>query len=392
MDNSKILKYKIEAAKESKKFFEDDLKKTTDKIAKYKIDFGIKNSSVGFIQSIKNFFKSEMFNFIHNYLFLLIVFTLCFYILLNVSKKTTNYLVIYETNIFFYLIIFLIMIFINDLLGVSQENLFKFIGLIILSLVACYYGMKFINDHTSDKSNIIKLLFIIFCCIAVIIIAMIIFYFEFKRKSQYSSYNLMNTFNKIIKKNYIFMIFILIYVFFYSKIFNFLNWNSSLSDIICPTVIGCLLLCCILFYLIFIALKMKIINNIQILNSFIALLSIVFFIVILKLYIFLTSLNTVCTEVNPVVENSNSTGKITVLILISLFIILWLDDTRTWHQLGSILFICASAVTLVSMFYYSTIYPSISILSLWLFIEWMIIMFRQKENSKNSFHYSFMKV
>jgi phosphatidylglycerophosphate synthase len=137
---------------------------------------------------------------------------------------------------------------------------------------------------------------------------------------------------------------------------------------------------------------MKIINKIQILNSFIALLSIVFFIVILKLYIFLTSLNTVCTVPNQVAENSNNTGKITILILFSLFIILWLDDTRTWHQLGSILFIIATVVTLVSMFYYSTIYPSLSILSFWLFIEWMIIMFRQKENSKNSFHYSFMNV
>ena len=61
MDNSKLLKYKINAVKETQKFFEDNLKKTTDKLEKHKIDFGVKDGSIGFLKSIANFFKSEFF-------------------------------------------------------------------------------------------------------------------------------------------------------------------------------------------------------------------------------------------------------------------------------------------------------------------------------------------
>jgi phosphatidylglycerophosphate synthase len=139
--------------------------------------------------------------------------------------------------------------------------------------------------------------------------------------------------------------------------------------------------------------KMKIINKIQIFNSFIAFFSILFFIIILDLYIFTQSLNSVCTEATQnSIEYSNNQNRLMIIIIIALVIILWLHDSRDWHQIGSILFILSTIVTFLTMFYYSQIYQGISLLSFWLFIEWVIVIFNKKENSKNSFHYSFMKV
>ena len=83
---------------------------------------------------------------------------------------------------------------------------------------------------------------------------------------------------------------------------------------------------------------------------------------------------------------------VTLLIIASIFTILWLDDTRNWKQIGSIFFVVVSIITLYCMFYYSVAYPSTGMMSFWLFIEWLIIVFYRKENSKNSIHYSFMKV
>jgi hypothetical protein len=104
-------------------------------------------------------------------------------------------------------------------------------------------------------------------------------------------------------------------------------------------------------------------------------------------------LNSICIgEVTPETsEQSSNSDKLMIIIFIALLIVLWLDDTRYWHQSGSLLFILATIVTLLSMFYYSTIYPSTSLLSFWLFVEWCILIFSNKQNSKNSLHYSFMK-
>jgi hypothetical protein len=101
----------------------------------------------------------------------------------------------------------------------------------------------------------------------------------------------------------------------------------------------------------------------------------------------MNSLNAICTD-DISEQQLKGNDTVSILILISIFIILWYDDSRNWHQRGSILFIFASIMTLYSMFYYSTSHP---LLFAWLFIEWIIIFFRRKENTKNSFNFAFMK-
>ena len=104
----------------------------------------------------------------------------------------------------------------------------------------------------------------------------------------------------------------------------------------------------------------------------------------------MSSLGTICTT-NETVESIHEQEMVSLLMIASIFTILWLDDSRNWKQIGSIFFIIATIITLYCMFYYSVAYPSTGMLSFWLFIEWLIIIFYRKENSKNSIHYSFMK-
>jgi hypothetical protein len=391
-DKFNILKLKEALYNEKQKNYEERLKKAISVKSRLEIDFGRKDKQIGFKQSIINFFKSEYFEFMMKYLFFMIVFTLCFYVLFHINNNTDNKVILYETKIFYYAVVFLILIIINDLIEVPQENLFYFVLLIFLSLVSCYYAIELLNKYNHSSFNK-KGLLVIGSSAIIGIITIIIFSVGFKLRNKFSAYNLMHSFNKAISKNLAFIIFILIYVYFYHIVYRISNWKNKLSDILSPTILGSVLLFFVFCFFVFIAIKMKIINKIQILNSFIAFLSIVFFIGILNLYIFTNSLNSVCVQpVSNKVDNSNNTERLNILIFISLFIILWLRDTRTWHQIGSILFILASCIALLTMFYYSTIYPSIALLSFWLFIEWMIIIFNNKENSKNSFHHSFMNV
>ena len=231
-DNLKILKMKLSDTKIKQDLFKKKLEETLKK----KINLGITNKSIGFIQSTINFFKSEFFKFMYKYLFFLVIFTLCFYVIYSINNSTNNKVIIYENKVFHYLVIFLIIIFINDIFQTPQENIFRFIILIILSLIASYNSIKLINKV--NTTPFLKSLIVIASCIIITLITLTIFYLVFKRNNQFSSYNLMNEFNKTIGKNYVFMIFIYIYILFYSAVYNLLNKNTNLTDILCPTITG----------------------------------------------------------------------------------------------------------------------------------------------------------
>ena len=63
-DNLKILKMKLSDTKIKQDLFKKKLEETLKK----KINLGITNKSIGFIQSTINFFKSEFFKFMYKYL------------------------------------------------------------------------------------------------------------------------------------------------------------------------------------------------------------------------------------------------------------------------------------------------------------------------------------
>jgi hypothetical protein len=91
-------------------------------------------------------------------------------------------------------------------------------------------------------------------------------------------------------------------------------------------------------------------------------------------------------------ETVDEEERMSIFLLISIFIILWYDDSRNWHALGSLLFIIATIFGLYCFFYYSMSHPNLTLLGLWFFIEWLIIIFYRKQNSKNAIHFSFMQI
>jgi hypothetical protein len=344
-------------------------------------------------------FKSEYFNFMKNYLIFLILFSICFYALLYINSTSKNGVIINETNVFYYLLLIFLFIVINDIMSTPQEGLIKFVLLILFSLLIIYISSNLINTYFDKDTFLTRLSKVLISCLIVFIIFMIIIYFEFYKINKTISNNLFSNFNIGYNKNYIFLIFFTIYIYIFKYIEHIANWNTTLSDIVSPIILGSFLLFFIFCIIVFLAIKLKIIDNKQYLNDFIVFLSIATFLGFIQVYIFMTSLNGICDPGQNNQNNNDTTStdsyisKSTIinLMIISLIIILWLDDSRSWYQMGSILFIFATIIALMSMFYYATIYPSTSLLSFWLFIEWIIIIFRKRENSKNSLHYTFMK-
>ena len=338
------------------------------------------------MQAIKDFFKSDYYIFIKNYFYFIILFSIIFYLLLNISKSTKSNLVITESKIFFYLIVMFLFIVINDILETSLEFQDKFISIIIFSLLFIYFISYIIEYYDKKSSVFMKTFYVFLVSLFIFIITSIIIYYSFKDKNLHDNFN--NGFNK----NYGFLKFIFIYVIVYNVAFYMSGeGNSSLTDILCPATLGLLLIVFIFIFIIKACIKLKIINKIQILNTIIALSAITTFLLFALLQIFMSSLNTVCTT-NEDVSSVEQAEFYSLLLLMSIFAILWLDDSRNWHRNGSIVFIIATIFGLYCMFYYSLSHPSISLLSFWFFIEWLIIIFNRKQNSKNSIHYLFMNI
>lgn len=339
---------------------------------------------------LKGFFKSNFMSFFKNYIFFIILISICLYILLYIYRDSNNKVVISESKIFFYLVIVFLFIIINDLMSIPLQWLDKFFLFIILSIIIEYVIINLIEYYYKDESFHSKLNKVVISSLIVGVVTSINIYFIFQLKSEKITSELFYSFNYAIRRNSFFLIYLTIFTFIFYYTYYWLNLNSFIGDIFQPTILGSFLLFMVFSLIIYIVYRLKIINKLQILNSFISLYALLFFFGIVFIHIFMNSLKTICTtniSESQMIEND----YVSILILISIFIILWYDDSRNWHQRGSILFVFATVITFYSMFYYSIAHPSTATLSLWLFIEWLIIYFRRKENSQNSFNYSFMK-
>lgn len=341
------------------------------------------------LNNIKNFFKTDFYFFIKNYLYFIVLFSIIFYILLYINKNAKSKSDIVITKVFFYLVIIFLFIIISDILETPLELQQKFIFIIFSSLILTYMISMLIEHFYKDDNFYYKLLKVFIGSLIIYVSTVISIYFTFKKKKDIAM-DLYNSFNYAIGKNLIFLIYLFIYLFIYQTSFSFFDkMNSSLANILSPAVLGLLLIFFIFTFIIYIAHKMKIINKFQYLNTFIALFAISIFLALNYAHIFMSSLSTICKEkVNT--QTVDQEERYSILLLISIFIILWYDDSRNWHTSGSILFVLASLFGLYCMFYYSTTHPSVGLLSFWFFIEWLIIVFYRKQNSRNSIHFSFM--
>lgn len=344
-----------------------------------------------FMESVRLFFRTDFYFFMKYYLYFIILFSLCFYILIFLENHAKNGLVITENKVFFYISILCLILVFNDILETPMESLKKFVAVIIFSLIVVYIVNTLIEKFYKSKKLKDNFYTVLWTTFIVYSITVLCVYYMFHRENKNVAIDLYNAFNYSINKNIGLIVFLTIYLYVYVSAFKKLNRNTNLTDILQPAVLGGLLMFFLFSIITYIAYKLKIINRVNILNSFISLFAIFLFLGFMNMKLFMDSLNQVCVE-NMDPNSVKEQEYVILLIFLSLFIIWWLEDDRKWSRWGSMAFVFASVVTFYSMFVFSAIYPSIGMLSTWLMVEWIIIYFYRKQNSKNSVHFSFMEI
>jgi hypothetical protein len=295
-----------------------------------------------------------------------------------------------EVRYFTYILVILVFFLLNNVLEIPQENLKKFVIIISISLFVSCIVNYLVVTYDNKNGFIIKLLIILLTTFIIFLISTLVIYFLFEKKNKNMSKLVYEAFNKGVKNYFGMILFLTIYLYLFYLLFSLFNTNSSITDIMGPFILGIMLLFFLFCFIIFICKKLKIINNLQYLNTFIVLYSILFFFGMIGIYIFMNSLNSICVN-GASKETVNKEGQLSLFLFISIVILLWLDDSRNWHQIGYLLFIIITIFNFVAFFYLMPLYPNIRFLCLWLMFEWLITFFYKKESSKNSIHYVFMK-
>ena len=334
------------------------------------------------------FIKSDFFYFMKYYFYYIILFSICFLILMKMNSESHNDVIKIESKIFFYLLIVFLFIIVSDILETPLESLKKFFLIILISTILVYTVNYIVNKYYINH-YFSKFMVVFLTSLSIYVLFTIIIYFMFERNNKAIGVKLFSSFNFAISRNFYFLLFTFIYLIMFYKKFKVYNKNTNLYSIIGPMVLGIMLIFFIFIFIIYVCRKLKIITKLQKLSSFIVLYYIAIFLFIVYLFIAMNSLGSICKDSADKKENNNE--RIGLLILLCIFFILWFMDSRHWNKIGYLIFIIATIFTLYVFFVYSISHPSVSMLSLWLFIEWIILIFYRKEDTKNSLHYLFMK-
>jgi len=338
--------------------------------------------------------SSEYKEFFWNYLYYFIFLSICFYILFKLMKKSNNGTVNLELKIMLYIIIAYIFMVIFDIMAEPEKCIDRFFYLLLFTILMTILITYLIIHFYPECGYLLKMLMIIaFIIILVLVVCGAIYYLFEVSCTDNTNHVIYDLFNKSYKNNSSFLIFMIILLWIFNALFDSFSGDTNLSDFITPCILGTVMILFIFSFIIYLCEKLGVIRKAEYLNTFIVLSSLAFFLLIVLLYFFIDSIYTICKN-NRDDRPKDTTGNIegiSILTIVVIFMILWYDDSRNWHQSGYILFILITLYMAFIVFNYSPKHPEIGLLSTWLFIEWLILISYRSTDSKNSFNYAFMK-
>lgn len=336
--------------------------------------------------------KSYYGSFIKKLLFSITFFSLCLYLIMENLRSTNIPLVIMQTKIIFYLLIGILFYFISDILRTQEDFSKKIVGIILFCIFISYISNYFLEKYFNGPFYY-KILITLGIIIAVLLISLFLVHFMIN-KTGYNYADINDVFDASFKKNLYYFIFYFVLLIIYTIILYLYSYSSSKNQILQPALLGLFLMLFVFSFIIYICKNIGLINGYQYLDTFIVLLSIFIICGYIYFYILLKSISSVCSDdkkKEESVNNMNEAETAINIMLVALFGVLWIGDSKIWDQFEYLIFIIITVITFAGLFYYSTKYPSTGVISLWLFVEWIMLCFKNGNNAKNSLEGVFRK-
>ena len=171
------------------------------------------------------------------------------------------------------------------------------------------------------------------------------------------------------------------------------NMDNKLGNFLNPNVMGFMTFIIICYVGFYYAISIRLIDKKQILNTLISFLILLYVISVFQSYFLLDSIQNTCYGTGSVDEkkkNSAFAELLFLLLIISIVLILILNDIRKWSFFNYLSYLFITVFIILCMFTYSAIYPSTALLSFWGFIEWCILTSYNNHDTFNSFSFVMM--
>lgn len=335
---------------------------------------------------------TEFGYFRSKFLILVIVTNIVFYINRYIAKEAKN-INSYNYNtymLYAYLIYIATLVF--DIMTYESEHTSKMVNIICLTVLTIF-GINWALIKYYNKGFWINLFLSLAFCFLIYGLFLLGAYVGIISLGKEVSDPLFFMFNYAFETNYTF--FKLMYVMFPIILICFASWNynTKLSQLINQNIMGFFnsFLYVMIFFII--AVKVRLLNKKQILNTIISYQLVLYVFSIVGTYVGLQSIKDACqglADTNNSKKDADLVQLIRNLILISIIIMLILNDVRKWSFFNYLSYLLITAFVIFVFFGLTTKYPSISLFSLWSVTEWFILTTYNTHDTGNSFSFVMM--
>jgi len=335
---------------------------------------------------------SQFRYFLKKFLKFIVSVSIILFINRYISEKSHNINTYNYNRAILYFFFLYLAIFISDIMTIESDFVSRLMYYFISCILTIYLSQWFLFKY-SYKGFWSTFLKSMGATVLIGIIFIIAFYYgiygqgEKIRDSVFLQYNYADYLNS--DSLYIMTIFF--------PVLGILFWltskNSKLSNYLNQNIMAFMAIIIIIYIGLSFAIKIKALNSKQILNTYFTYLCICYVISVLQTYFVIDSVHNTCYGFSsPKQEKEkNAVSELYInLLLLSIIILLILNDIRKWSFFNYASYLLITIFVFSCLFSLSTKYPSITIFSLWSFIEWAILSAYNSHDTGNSFHYVMM--
>ena len=335
---------------------------------------------------------TEFGYFRSKFLILVIVTNIVFYINRYIAKKARN-INSYNYNtymLYAYLIYIATLVF--DIMTYESEHTSKMVNIICFTVLTLF-GLNWALVKYYNKGFWINLFLSFAFCFLIYGLFLLGAYVGIISLGKEVSDPLFFMFNYAFETNYslfkfMFIIFPVIFICFASW-----NYNTKLSQLINQNIMGFYnaLIYVVIFFIT--AFKIRLLNKKQIFNTLLSYQLVLYVFSIVATYVGLQSIKDACEGLADTVNSKKEADLIQLisnLILISIIMMLILNDIRKWSFFNYLSYLLLTAFVIIVFFGLTTKYPSISLFSLWSVVEWFILTTYNTHDTGNSFSFVMM--
>jgi len=349
--------------------------------------------NLGIMESIRQFLNSPFCGILKRWLYYLVFISICFFLIHHMYKNNRVYTISGLTRIMFLFLVYIIYSMCMETLYPLKERSTDLMY-IILFLTFLAYGIQYIVIYYFPFNRYDEMYIKCFISAAgtaiLFFIGWILLYSVLevgdKTKASDAYSNFFDAWTN--HSSFIYTYVIFLYAFYYA--FQYTRFKVKAIDLTVANVMSGIILVMSYVFIIYLLRKLKVIKRTQVLSSILVLISITVIFIYLYGFFLMDSLTNIC---KAQVKETESQKKdiVSMLLFVSIIILLLLQDTENWRQLGYFIFILISVFILLCIVYFNTKYPSIGMLCFWGMIEWILVLMYKKDASFNSLHFMLMK-